>query len=67
MFVIRVHFGETFSNAHWDGKILTFGDGGNSYYPMVALDLMAHELGHGLTEQNSGLVYSGQSGKYYTG
>ena len=41
---------------------MTFGDGGNIFYPMVSLDLSAHEVSHGFTEKNSNLVYSGMSG-----
>ena len=68
MFVVRVHYGEAHNNAQWDGKTLSFGDGAvRKYYPLVTLDIMAHELGHGFTEQNSGLVYSGQSGEYCAG
>ena len=31
-------------------------------YPLVSLDVSAHEVSHGYTEQNSGLEYDGQSG-----
>ena len=62
-FVVRMHYGERTENAWWDGKTLSFGDGGYNLYPVVALDMMAHELAHELTEQNSGLLYSGQSGE----
>ena len=40
---------------------MTFGDGATTFYPLVSLDVAAHEVSHGFTEQNSGLVYSGQS------
>ncbi len=32
-------------------------------YPLMLLDIMAHELGHGFTEQHSGLIYTDQSGE----
>jgi hypothetical protein len=41
---------------------MTFGDGFTTFYPLVSLDVSAHEVSHGFTEQNSGLIYSGQSG-----
>ena len=41
---------------------MTFGDGATTFHPLVSLDVSAHEVSHGYTEQNSGLVYSGQSG-----
>ena len=58
----RIHFGQSFENAFWDGKVITFGDGQSKFYPLVSMDIMAHELGHGFTEQHSGLVYAGQPG-----
>jgi pseudolysin/vibriolysin len=41
---------------------MSFGDGATTFHPLVSLDVSAHEVSHGVTEQNSGLVYSGQSG-----
>jgi len=59
---MRVHYSNNYENAFWDGSAMTFGDGGNTFYPLVSLDVSAHEVSHGFTEQNSGLVYSGKSG-----
>jgi len=59
---MRVHYGNNYENAFWDGSSMTFGDGGNNFYPLVSLDVAAHEVSHGFTEQNSGLIYQGQSG-----
>ena len=61
--LFRIHFGHNFENAFWDGKVIAFGDGWSKFYPLVSMDIMAHELGHGFTEQHSGLVYAGQPGK----
>ncbi len=41
---------------------MTFGDGASYFYPLVSLDVSAHEVSHGFIEQNSNLIYSGQSG-----
>jgi hypothetical protein len=41
---------------------MTFGDGASTFYPLVGLDVSAHEVSHGYTEQNSGLIYDNQSG-----
>jgi len=60
--VLRVHYSNNYENAFWNGSTLNFGDGQNTFYPLVSLDVVAHEAAHGFTEQNSGLVYSGQSG-----
>jgi vibriolysin len=60
--IMRVHYGVNYENAFWDGQQMTFGDGASYFYPLVSLDVSAHEVSHGFTEQNSGLTYSGQSG-----
>ncbi|RUR04607.1 M4 family metallopeptidase [Legionella sp. km772] len=59
---LRVHYGQNYENAFWDGQQMTFGDGGNSLYPLTSLDVVAHEVSHGVTEQNSNLNYQYQSG-----
>ncbi|WP_193164348.1 M4 family metallopeptidase [Microbulbifer hainanensis] len=59
---MRVHYGNSYENAFWDGTQMTFGDGGSTFYPLVSLDVSAHEVSHGFTEQNSGLQYSAQPG-----
>jgi vibriolysin len=59
---MRVHYSTNYDNAFWDGTAMTFGDGFTTFYPLVSLDVAAHEVSHGFTEQNSGLIYSGQSG-----
>ncbi len=59
---MRVHYGSRFENAFWDGRQMTFGDGADRMYPLTSLDVVAHEVSHGVTEQNSGLIYKNQSG-----
>ena len=59
---MRVHYSNSYENAFWDGSAMTFGDGASTFYPLVSLDVSAHEVSHGFTEQNSNLVYSGMSG-----
>ena len=60
--VMRVHYGSNYENAFWDGSKMSFGDGATTFYPLVSVDVAGHEVSHGFTEQNSGLVYSGMSG-----
>ncbi len=60
--VMRVHYSSSYENAFWDGSAMTFGDGASRFFPLVSLDVSAHEVGHGVTEQNSGLIYNNQSG-----
>ena len=59
---MRVHYSNSYENAFWNGTAMTFGDGASTFYPLVSLDVSAHEVSHGFTEQNSNLTYSGQSG-----
>jgi Zn-dependent metalloprotease len=59
---MRVHYSTNYENAFWDGSSMTFGDGLNTFYPLVSLDVSAHEVSHGYTEQNSGLIYDNQPG-----
>ncbi len=62
--VLNVHFGTAFNNAFWDGDEMTFGDGDGVIFVGFArsLDVVAHELAHGVTQHASGLVYQGESG-----
>jgi Zn-dependent metalloprotease/chitodextrinase len=60
--MMRCHYSTNYENAFWDGSSMTFGDGYTTFYPLVALDVSAHEVAHGFTENNSGLIYSSQSG-----
>lgn len=62
--VLNVHFGTNFNNAFWDGDEMTFGDGDGVIFSGFArsLDVVAHELAHGVTQFTSGLVYQDESG-----
>ncbi|WP_434631546.1 M4 family metallopeptidase [Chromobacterium sp. CV08] len=60
--LMKVHYGVNYEDAFWDGEAMHFGDGASKFYPLVSLDVSAHEISHGFTEQNSNLIYSGQSG-----
>ena len=59
-----VHFGEGFNNAHWNGRQMIYGDGDGKYFTRFtsALDVIAHELTHGVTQYTSALGFSGQCG-----
>jgi Zn-dependent metalloprotease len=59
----RVHYGNKYVNAFWDGSKMTYGDGdGVEFGPLVSLDVAGHEMSHGVTENTAGLTYSGESG-----
>jgi Zn-dependent metalloprotease len=59
-----VHFGDSYPNAFWDGQRMVFGDGDGEVLGLMtgSLDVIGHELGHGVTEKEAGLEYWGQSG-----
>ncbi|MGH6815867.1 MAG: M4 family metallopeptidase [Hyphomicrobiaceae bacterium] len=59
-----VHYGRNFNNAMWDGERMIFGDGDGEYFKRftIALDVIAHELGHGVTQDESRLAYTFQAG-----
>jgi vibriolysin len=59
---LRVHYDRNYENAFWDGQQMTFGDGQNTFHPLVGLGVVAHEVSHGFTQQNSNLRYENQSG-----
>ena len=43
--------------------MIMYGDGdGTNYGPLVSLDIVGHEMTHGVTQYTAGLVYSGESG-----
>ena len=60
----RVHYGRNYVNAFWSDSCfcMTFGDGGGSYVPLVAIDVAGHEMSHGVTSRSANLTYSGESG-----
>lgn len=60
--IMRVHFGIWYDNAFWDGEQMTFGDGGDEFYPMVSLGVAAHEISHGFTQHHADLIYAMQPG-----
>lgn len=63
--VSSVHYSTNYCNAYWDGTQMVYGDGSASQgcAPLArSVDVTAHELTHAVTENESGLVYSGESG-----
>ncbi len=55
---------EPFDNALWDGTQMIYGDGDGQIFQRFTkcLDIIGHELTHGVTQYEAGLVYHGQSG-----
>lgn len=59
-----VHYGERYANAFWDGTEMVFGDGDGHIFNGFTdeLDVIAHELTHGMVQYASPLDYKFQSG-----
>src|SRR6476661_4698740 len=59
-----VHYGRRYDNAFWNGQQMVFGDGDGDLFNRftASLDVIAHELTHGVTGDEAGLVYLGQAG-----
>ncbi|MFI6206254.1 M4 family metallopeptidase [Streptomyces sp. NPDC051041] len=56
-------YGQPYVNAFWDGRKMVYGSGDDEYRPLsAALDVVGHEMTHGVVEHSAGLVYAGQSG-----
>ncbi|MEO8516128.1 MAG: M4 family metallopeptidase [Flavobacterium sp.] len=52
--------GAGYSNAFWNGTVMTYGDG--STRPFTALDVCGHEIGHAICSYTANLAYQNQSG-----
>ncbi|WP_256789749.1 M4 family metallopeptidase [Frankia sp. AvcI1] len=59
-----VHYGDHYDNAFWNGRQMVFGDGDGELFQRftVSLDIIGHELTHGVTEDEAALMYVNQSG-----
>jgi Zn-dependent metalloprotease len=61
-----VHYQTRFNNAFWNGQQMVYGDGDGKLFLGFtgAIDVVAHELTHGVTQNAvpGGLVYEDQSG-----
>ena len=63
--ISSVHYSTNYCNAYWNGTQMVYGDGNVSQgcQPLArGQDVTAHELTHAVTENESGLIYSGESG-----
>jgi len=62
--VSSVHYGEDYDNAFWDTRQMVYGDGDRVLFQRFtsALDVVAHELTHGVTQFTAQLAYQDQQG-----
>jgi Zn-dependent metalloprotease len=59
-----VHFAVGYNNAQWNGKQMVYGDGDGKIFDRFTkpLDVIGHELTHGITGCTAALDYHDQSG-----
>jgi Zn-dependent metalloprotease len=62
--VATVHFGNNYDNAFWNGEQMVFGDGDGIIFNRftACLDVIGHELTHGVTGTEANLQYILQPG-----
>jgi len=60
---IAAHVDTSYDNAFYDDscKCMYIGDG-NHFYSLGAIDVIGHEMSHGVTAATADLVYAGESG-----
>ena len=61
---IAVHVNTSYDNAYYSDacKCMFIGDGGTSFNNLGSIDVIGHEMGHGVTNATSDLTYAGESG-----
>ncbi|HEY7404356.1 MAG TPA: M4 family metallopeptidase [Candidatus Angelobacter sp.] len=59
-----VHYDFQYDNAFWNGQQMIYGDGDGELFTRftISVDVIGHELTHGVTQNEAQLVYQGQSG-----
>jgi Zn-dependent metalloprotease len=59
-----VHYGRRYANAFWNGRQMIYGDGDGRLFGRFtgALEVIAHELTHGLIQYTAALPYEGEGG-----
>ncbi|MCX6060173.1 MAG: M4 family metallopeptidase [Chloroflexi bacterium] len=65
-----VHYDKGYDNAFWDGQQMVYGDGDEDLPASerlfnrftISLDVIGHELTHGVTQYEANLVYKNQQG-----
>ncbi len=59
-----VHYGVDYDNAFWDGQQMVYGDGDGQIFERFTkcIDVIGHELTHGVTQYEAKLAYRNQPG-----
>ena len=60
-----VHYAERYNNAFWNGTQMVFGDGDGEIFNRftASVDVIGHELAHGVTDDEAGLAYHVPAGR----
>jgi hypothetical protein len=53
---------KSLDNAFFTGEYMVYGNGKDYFYPLMGMDVCAHELTHGLVSSTAGLIYESESG-----
>ena len=53
---------DNLDNAFWTGSYMIFGNGKDKFFPLASLDVVGHELSHGLIQGLPNLEYKAHSG-----
>jgi len=64
-----VHYGQNWDNATWNGSAMSYGDGSSNgnegngdFDALTTIDIVAHEMGHAITDSSANLAYRRESG-----
>ncbi len=59
-----VHYGEDYNNAFWNGTQMVYGDGDGEIFQRFtkSIDVIGHELTHGVTQYEAALEYEEEPG-----
>lgn len=59
-----VHYDKGMDNAYWDGRRMVYGDGDGTVFTSFTsdIDIIGHELTHGVMENEANLDYENQAG-----
>jgi bacillolysin len=59
-----VHYSRNYNNAFWNGIQMVYGDGDGVNFTVLSggLDVVGHEMTHGVDEKEANLIYEYQSG-----
>jgi hypothetical protein len=60
--VAYAHWSDNWFNAQWLGSWMRFGDGTSNSIPLVSIDIVSHELTHGVTDWTADLIYQMEYG-----